>query len=383
MKRLGFLAGGGLLFLVLSIVLTGCQTASSAPALPDLYVTVTFVNNSGIAANRIHVALRGQDNAGVERNLDLTQTPAAFLSSTSAAAAPDVTLDTLITAGPVTIPYVVSARLYLGIDRLVADELANFTEPGAADGTIYDKVELTVKSTGNVVNLTQVDYFALPLKLAVGAETRGFNDGITRKQILDAYEAALSGGWEKVVLRDAAGNRLRILNPAKIAPGYAASFPELYGYWDSLINEYWAGGKTVTILTDETVRRQISGTADGSKLDFGADGVYLKPTTLQLFGQEVAAGSDAKLVKWVSGALNRGVIKNPTVTDQGDSDKFYTASAAHNGGVFNKFAEFFHNGLYTIDGRAYALAFDDVFGRDSSLGVPNKGNVTITLQAFE
>lgn len=369
--------------LFLAFCLTGCQTASTTPALPDLYVTVTFVNNSGIASNQIHVALRGQDSAGVERNLDLTKTPAEFLSSTDSAAAPDVTLDTLIAAGPVTIPSVVSARIYFGIDKLVANELANFTAPGAADGMIYDKVELTVKSTGNVVNLTQVDYFALPLKLAVGAETRGFNDGITRQQVLDAYEAALSGGWEKVVLRDAAGNRLRILNPAKIAPGYSASFPELFSYWDSLINEYWGSGKTVTILTDETVQRQISGTADGSKLDFGADGVYLKPTTLQLFGQEVAPGSDAKLVKWVSGALNRGVIKNPTVADQGESSKFYAASAAHNGGVYNKFAEFFHNSAYTIDGRAYALAFDDVFGRDSSLGVPNKGSVTITLQAFE
>jgi imidazole glycerol phosphate synthase subunit HisF len=98
-----------------------------------------------------------------------------------------------------------------------------------------------------------------------------------------------------------------------------------------------------------------------------------------MFGQEVAAGWDAKLVKWVSCAVNRGVIGSSNTADQGDSSKFYAASGA----TYNRYAEFFHNAAYTINARAYALAFDDVFGLDSALGIPNKGEVTIQLQAFQ
>jgi hypothetical protein len=191
----------------------------------------------------------------------------------------------------------------------------------------------------------------------------------------------MSNGWEKLVIKDRGGIALRILNPAKIAAADQAKFPELYNYWQTVINEYWGNGKTVSVKSNEDGTTK-TGTANGSLIDFGADGVYLKPNSLQMFGQEVAAGSDAKLVKWLSCAINRGVIKNANINDQGDSTKFYSASTSLSGGLYNRYAEFLHNSLYTINGHAYALAFDDVFGMDSALGIPNKGTVTIQLQAF-
>jgi len=368
-----------------AIISSGCQTGSTITPLPDLYVKVSFVNNTGVSSNRIHVAFRGLNTSRQTRYFDLTKEPIEFGSTSNMADVPDVTLDTLIARGNITVPYVESGRIYLAIDQRLGDEMSDYNQQNVTSGVIYDKIELDVQPTSNVVNLTQVDYFAMPIKITCGTEVRGFNDGITRKQILDEYTTAMSGsgGWENLLLKDTSGNRLRILNPAKIIPTDTANFSALLTYFNAIIDEYWANGKTMTVITDEVPHRQITGTANGSSVSFGSDGVYSKPTTLQMFGEAVEAGNSATVVKWLAGTINRGVIKNPTVTDQADSTKFYSASTAYSGGIYNRFAEFFHNSRYTIDGRAYALAFDDVFGRDSTLGVPNKETVTITLQAFQ
>lgn len=375
-----------LVITLLAFLCAGCATVSVAPTptptpgpMPSLYITLKFVNNSGYNANRFHVMIKGKNESGVEQYMDLTKEPLEFTASTP----PDVTLDTLIARSQITVPYINSGRIYLALDEQVGSEKADYNQVNVAAGSVYDKIELTVMNTGNVVNLTQVDYFAFPLKLTCGTEIRGFNDGISRKTIFDEYAAAMTGDWAKLLLTDQTGKRLRILNPEKIIPTDTANFPTLLTYWDAVINEFWASGHAVTILTDETVRRQITGTAGSNKLDFGADGNYHKPTSLQMFGQEVSGGSEAKIVKWVSCAINRGVIKNAAVTDQGDSSKFYSASTAASGGLYNRFAEFFHNTRYSINGRAYALAFDDVFGFESSISVPNSAEVTVQLQPFE
>ncbi len=363
-------------------ILAGCQTSSTSPTpgpLPDLYIIIEFINNSGINANRIHVAVTGQNSAGVQGYFDLTKDPIEYTSSSSI---PDITLDTLLAHGSMTVPYIVSGRIYFAVDRQVSAEVADFNQQNVSDGVIYDKVELTVRDTGNVINLTQVDYFAMPIKISSGGNVRGFNDGITRNQIFSEYASTVSGDFAKLILKDSSGNNLRILNPAKVIPTDTANFSEIISYFDPIINEYWASGKSVSLLRSDT-SEVITGAADGSKVDFGSNGAYFKPSSIDMFGQAVNSGDNADIVKWLACAINRGVIKNPSVNDQGDSSKFYGASSAYNNGIYNKYSEFFHNDKYTVNGRAYALAFDDVFGEDSALGVANKGTVSITLQAFE
>ena len=372
-----------LLLFVLLIPIFGCGSTKSNPT-PTLYIKLGFVNASGLVASRIHVVIDGYNSAGQWGYYDLSQDPAVFSVTSDMSSVPDTTLDALIAHGAITIPYIVSGRVYLGLDQRVSAEAADFTTPNSPSGIIYDKFELSVAPTGNVINLTQVDYFNFPLKITCTSEVRGFNDGITRKNVFDEYLAAMSNGWEKLALTDNLGNRLRILNPAKIAPADAAYFSQLYSYWDALINVYWATGKTLTILTDDLPNRIITGVSNGNTLDFGADGTYGKPSTLQMFGQAVVTSeSSANVVKWVSCAINRGVFKNPNVTDEGNSDKFYEGSVAINLGVYNKYAEFFHRTRYTINGQAYALAFDDEFGYDSALTIPNGGTVTVKLQPFQ
>ncbi len=376
-KLPGFLSA----LLLLCLIPAGCGTvAGNSSPLPNLYITAKFVNNSGLAANRVHVTLNGYDRSSNWGFFDLSQEPAVFKVTNNIGDVPDVTLDTLIARGSVTIPYVSSGRMYLAVDQRIGAEVNDFNHPACSTSTLYDKFELTVKETGNVINLTQVDYFAFPLKLTSASGTRGFCDGVTRKQIFDAYAAdpKLTSDWQKLIIKDSGGNNLRILNPAKIAAADVGLFGSLATYWDTIINQYWTSGSSVTVKSNEDSTLK-TGTADGSKIDFGTDGSYGKPTSIQMFGQEVAAGWDAKLVKWVSCAVNRGVIGCSNVADQGDSSKFYAASGA----TYNRYAEFFHNAAYTIDARAYALAFDDVFGLDSALGIPNKGEVTVQLQAFQ
>ncbi|MFA6548865.1 MAG: beta-1,3-glucanase family protein, partial [Candidatus Margulisiibacteriota bacterium] len=243
-----------LLLFVLLIPIFGCGSTKSNPT-PTLYIKLGFVNASGLVASRIHVVIDGYNSAGQWGYYDLSQDPAVFSVTSDMSSVPDTTLDALIAHGAITIPYIVSGRVYLGLDQRVSAEAADFTTPNSPSGIIYDKFELSVAPTGNVINLTQVDYFNFPLKITCTSEVRGFNDGITRKNVFDEYLAAMSNGWEKLALTDNLGNRLRILNPAKIAPADAAYFSQLYSYWDALINVYWATGKTLTILTDDLPNR--------------------------------------------------------------------------------------------------------------------------------
>ena len=371
-----------LLILLLLVPIFGCSSTNSNPA-PNLYIKLGFENASGLTASRIHVVIDGYNSSSQWGYYDISQDPAVFVVTNNMSDIPDTTLDSLLARGPIKIPFIVSGRVYLGLDQRVNSEAPDFTTPNSPTGITYDKFELSVEETGNVVNLTQVDYFNFPLKITCSDEIRGFNDGISRQTIFNEFLSAESNGWEKLVLTDDLGNKLRILNPAKIAPADATYFSELYSYWDALINEYWANGATITILTDDLPNRIITGNANGSTIDFGADGAYLKPTTLQMFGQAVETGSSANIVKWVSCPINRGVIKNTNISDEADSTKFYEGSVAINLGLYNKYSEFFHRSRYTINGQAYALAFDDEFGFDSALSIPNGETVTVKLQPFK
>ena len=371
--------------LTLPLFLLGCEHESVQPDPPlGLYINVKFTNNSGITADQIHVVISGKNESGQEGFFDLTADPIKYVATTNVAAVPDVTLDHIIARHGLRVPYIQSGRIYLAIDQQVGAERSDYNQHtvAAADAVIYDKIELSVEDTGNVVNLTQVDYFAMPIKITCGNDIRGFNDGITREEIINEYSMFVNGDWLDLVLVDINGKRLRILNPAKIIPTDITYFSELLDYYDNIIDAYWANGSTVTVLDNEDSSLK-TGTADGSEIDFGADGAYVKPSSLDMFGQAAKNGSNAKIVKWLSCAINRGVIDNPNVQDQGDSSKFYSASQAYNNGKYNYYAEFFHNPKYTVGGRAYALAFDDVFGEDSALTVPNKGTVTIQLQPFD
>ena len=379
-----FAVGCGAVNSTTTTTTTTATTTTTIPTpLPSLYVGLNFDNSSGLASNRIHIVINGYNLSSQWGYYDLSQDPAVFIVTNTMSNVPDTTLDTLISRGTTHVPYILSGRIYFGVDQRVSQEAADFTTPNSPTGAIYDKVEFSVEDTGNVINLTQVDYFNMPLKISTSTDVRGFNDGITRAQIFDEYLAAESSGWQKLVLTDNNGVKLRILNPAKIAPADAAYFSELFNYWDAIVNAYWANGQTVTILTDETVRRQITGTANGSQVDFGADGVYLLPTTLQMFGEAVEPGSSANIVKWLAGVINRGVIKNSNINDQADSTKYYAASVATNLGLYNYYSEFLHRSRYTINGGAYAIAFDDVFGQDSAITIPNQGTVTIKFQPFQ
>ncbi len=372
-----------LLTILTLIQLCGCGQSSVVPPTPSFYIKLGFVNESGLVASRIHVVIAGQNSSGQDGFFDLSQNPAVFVVTTDMSTIPDTTLDILLSRGLTIIPYINSGRIYLGLDSRVGDETTDFNQQNSSTGIIYDKVELTVTpNNGSTINLTQVDYFCMPLKLTCGSTITGFNDGITRQEIFNDFLAAESGDWLKLLLTDSNGKQLRILNPAKIAVG-DTSFGSLTSYFDAIIDEYWASGHSVTVLTEDIPSRQIIGTSDGSILDFGADGSYTKPTTLDMFGQAVDDTDTSIIVEYVSCAINRGVIKNPDVTDQSDSSKFYDVSAQYNNNLYNYYAQFFHRPKYCVDSLAYALAFDDLFGYSSTITIPDQGTVTIQLQPFE
>lgn len=372
---------------------------SSISASSNVNIKIQFVNNSGIAANRIHVVIRGLNKSKNPGYFDLTKDPILWVQTSNysvmppAAKVPDVTLDQILAknGGIITVPYSDSGRVYLAIDKRIYDEsqVPNWMRRNQNNDVSFDKFELAVVDWGEGpnLNLTQVDFFNIPLKIETGGQVRGFKDGITRKQIFDEYLAAvknltgIDSDWQKLIIQSK-GKNMRILSPAKIVPD-DTDFPNLRKYFDDLIKEYWKAGKTFNLLLGDG--KVVVCTADGNKITAPKFGKYNKVTSVAMFGQEVHDGNDPDFIRWISSAVNRGVIQyqdNATIKNQGNSNMFYGNSSSVNRNLYNYYSEFFHRDKYVYDNRAYALAFDDVFGRDSKLDIPIGSTITVTIQPF-
>ena len=370
---------------------------SSISASSNVNIKIQFVNNSGIAANRIHVVIRGLNKSKNPGYFDLTKDPILWVQTGSydvmPASVPDVTLDKILAKnnGVITVPYNDSGRVYLAIDNRIYDEsqLPAWVKRNQANDVSFDKFELAVVDWGEGpnLNLTQVDFFNIPLKIETGGQVRGFKDGITRKQIFDEYLAAvknltgIDSDWQKLIIQSG-GKNMRILNPGKIVPD-DTDFPNLRKYFDDLIKEYWKAGKTFNLLLGDG--KVVVCTADGNKITAPGFGKYNKVTSVAMFGQEVHEGNDPDFIRWISSAINRGVIQyqdNAAIRNQGNSNMFYGNSSSVNRNLYNYYSEFFHRDKYVYDNRAYALAFDDVFGRDSKLDIPIGSTITVTIQPF-
>lgn len=258
--------------------------------------------------------------------------------------------------------------LYIGI----APDNRGYAGPNPANpsdpnyGTIFDWYEMTfvhdrVPFGGNT---TQVDQFGLPLKVTLEqagsghASTRGLTQ--SRAQVFASLGARLPAEFQGLVVRDAAGNPLRILAPRTQATGALATW--LDGPVDEFWSKYrsqrftWKGsGYTVTGQVDGNALFSYTISSGGVEQRF----VMRKPTTQEIFacsGPFAGTGLQGAFLAELSAAFNRGVALNPE--RWGDVAAFYPA-----GGRSNAFAKVFHE--LGIGGYAYGFPYDDVTDQSS------------------
>lgn len=121
---------------------------------------------------------------------------------------------------------------------------------------------------------------------------------------------------------------------------------------------------------------------------FGNDGVFsdsglqIDPTTGEVLTKD-QAGVLADLENQVVAALNRGIANTyNTTAEWQNSLNYYTGSDAS-----NEYAKFLHKGTISntpifIDGKAYAIAYDDQGGQNPTLVLVNQDQIGVTLGSW-
>ncbi|EGX91610.1 glucan endo-1,3-beta-glucosidase precursor, putative [Cordyceps militaris CM01] len=303
-----------------------------------------------------------------------------------------------------TIPYVSGGRIWFSKDK----PLTFFVNPGPAlvepsalnmsDANYnldWGFAEFTFNRSELYVNVSFVDFVSLPVSLrlenASGKVTSvaGMpSDGLDRVCAGLTAQGQLDGaGWDKLVVRSAAGQLLRALSPnsgAVMVPGL------LQGYYAQYVDAVWAK----YAAEDLTVNTQFKwGDAKGrvnaaGLLDFGGDaGQFGKPSAVDIFScnsgpfahfsgvTDEALNIGARL----AAALNRSTLLiNSNQPEGEDVAKYYQDP------ITNHYARICH--ATSIEGRGYAFPYDDVGaskGVDQSgfLNDPNPKTLTIGIGA--
>ena len=319
------------------------------------------------------------------------------------------------------LPEMTAIRIYLSISNDVVVQTNNTagSPPSAPCGwcgegnkenkhnfnTIYEWAELAwTPNPGNPAghkstlggNVTEVDLFSLPLKIAFTGNdptiiapptpvTRFAGFDQTRAAMLNAY-SALGPEWTPLVLSNASGP-LRVVAPyhgMQLGIFDATAFT-------SFIDKVWNSGTPIRASAvchqDGNKTHNYVGHGSGSEITFSENGVekfsFKKPSAFTVYTNEIHASPEPldALTKCLSevvaaklgGAIIRTVVLvNPNLDDC-MVDQFYKANPAQ------KYAEFFHK--FGINNLAYAYGYDDTCSQSSYITVDDPKEVRITIGA--
>ncbi|MFD7082232.1 beta-1,3-glucanase family protein [Streptomyces sp. NPDC059918] len=257
--------------------------------------------------------------------------------------------------------------------------------------TRYDFFEYTFRN-GKVAfggNTTQVDGFSLPVKAELKQESSHFDrtvgiDGKTAADVIAAYRDSPVVGGPFKDLVDPSGTRIT-------APRSATGFRDggaAAHYFDPAIDKAWQKWADGFKMTDgDNVYRGRTTSGDGgARLSYekvrkenGKETVVESGSVAKPSTADVAAcagtlaqgtGTDKFVEAHLCAAFNRGVALNDPAT-WNDASTYYDRKS---GVPFNDYAAFFHS--ISIDGLAYAFAYDDVHDKSSVMILPNSGAPT-------
>jgi len=376
--------------------------AGGAPAGAPGSFPLTLVNNTGGAYrdDQIFVTIIGQatpstwswiDEKGVAHAIDHTAANAPGHLVKNGVNYADMSFS-LADAGSLPIPPTLDAGrmyvslgqpLYIGISPddkgWAGPNPVNPTDPNFT--TVYDWYELsyTYAKTPFGGNTTQVDQFALPMAVTLQqsgvSESRGIT--ATRDQLFARFAQTAPPEFQALVIRDAAGNPLRIIAPRTQQPGALAT------WLDGAVNDFWAK------YTNETFSYTGPGYTVSGRIDANSQFAYTvtaagvakaykmrKPTTAEIFGCDgpfIGSAQQGAFLAALSAAFNRGVASTPTQWN--NVAAYYPA-----GQKWNAYAKFFHEvGLEQL---AYGFPYDDVNNQSSVQILGNSqppGRLTLSI----
>jgi len=418
-------------------------------------MNLTIQNQSGYPDDQVYFIMICQSPLGYLdfQNHVLVETP-SFSLNVATMTATLAQLKNYSGDGTCTIPCPAmgSSRIYFCFGQNF-DQMGGFAasgpEMGSSNPIPWDMFELNL-SSGKFLDQSNVDFFSIAYTLTVNPSSGGtVTVGITTpsETIFGEFAAIPSPAdsaqqygnpdiFKALIVRNAAGEVVRVISPKAAALGYVNatdSLPQEFTHFlDDYVNNYcWKPGRTFSFsskLASDPATYYGKVSADGLTLSIYTDAAMTIPYTVSslprpsnawgspdfknktylwhnvgvtsavpadidwgylLYGQD--GYSNGPGAYWITDpvamaipvSIVRGVmhLDNGTV-DWKDSAKYYLGT---NGASASAFPIFYYGQIlhrYGIAGRVYALSFDDVYGNDSGIGFTDP-SVTMTIYPFK
>lgn len=291
------------------------------------------------------------------------------------------------TTTTVTIPHLAGARLWFSRGATLSFYLnpgpalvePSSSNPSDANYNIYwDFCEFTWNSAELFVNISMVDFFCLPIALAL-ENTSGTTQTVEGlpSGALDTVCSALKtqhntdgAGWDQLIITTGGAN-LRAVSPNT---GITLNSSLFGTYFDSYVDQVWSKYTSETLTVDtQASAGSLTATVSNGTLNFSSGSItYAQPTSAAIFsnssGSFAVSGDSTKdaITARLAAAFNRSTLLIDTNQPDGEVvSKYYSNS------ITNHYARICH--ATALDGRGYAFPYDDV---GPSGGVDQSGSVS-------
>lgn len=291
------------------------------------------------------------------------------------------------TTTTVTIPHLAGARLWFSRGATLSFYLnpgpalvePSSSNPSDANYNIYwDFCEFTWNSAELFVNISMVDFFCLPIALAL-ENTSGTTQTVEGlpSGALDTVCSALKtqhntdgAGWDQLIITTGGAN-LRAVSPNT---GITLNSSLFSTYFDSYVDQVWSKYTSETLTVDtQASAGSLTATVSNGTLNFSSGSItYAQPTSAAIFsnssGSFAVSGDSTKdaITARLAAAFNRSTLLIDTNQPDGEVvSKYYSNS------ITNHYARICH--ATALDGRGYAFPYDDV---GPSGGVDQSGSVS-------
>ncbi|KAJ5810190.1 uncharacterized protein N7503_002408 [Penicillium pulvis] len=291
------------------------------------------------------------------------------------------------TTTTVTIPHLAGARLWFSRGATLSFYLnpgpalvePSSSNPSDANYNIYwDFCEFTWNSAELFVNISMVDFFCLPIALAL-ENTSGTTQTVEGlpSGALDTVCSALKtqnntdgAGWDKLIITTGGAN-LRAVSPNT---GITLNSSLFSTYFDSYVDQVWSKYTSETLTVDtQAAAGSLTATVSNGTLNFSSGSItYAQPTSAAIFsnssGSFAVSGDSTKdaITARLAAAFNRSTLLIDTNQPDGEVVSNYYSNA-----ITNHYARICH--ATALDGRGYAFPYDDV---GPSGGVDQSGSVS-------
>ncbi|KAF2091195.1 glycoside hydrolase family 64 protein [Saccharata proteae CBS 121410] len=297
----------------------------------------------------------------------------------------------------ITIPHLAGARLWFSVNAkltfllnpgpaLVEPSVTNPSDPNI--NIHWDFCEFTYNSAQIFANISYVDFVSIPISLTLATRSSGTkhvsglpaNGLATICNNLIAQSRSDGRGWNKLVVKDKAGNNLRALSPND---GIITNNSLFNGYYQPFVDAVYSKysqGSTLSVDTQVSYG-VVTGTVNNNVFNIAGQ-IFAKPSTADIFSCSTGpfanpTGNQLRnaIIPRLAAAFNRSTLLTTTrIPDPNEGDYYQELL------VTNHYSRIVH--AANLDGRGYAFPYDDVApsgGKDQSGSVFDGAPTLLTV----